>query len=361
MSLSTALRELLRGERARRYFRRAVVAAAVLLLLGYVVYWNMPLLVVEHLPERYTRRAGDLSANVTGWMPRFLVRQATFRLNGGPEAPVGQGWPRDVPPNFTIELPADQLKAGKNVLEIEAKGWLRPSVRLTREFVYVPDPIRLPLTVEWQSELLDVQDGDWETTQEGGETWVRPRPGTEDYDRILMATGSFEGDRRIETEAIFRHHTIGRFHKGAREYGFGVLSLWGGHPDEWSHRPRRGWSFALSWYWSKPGGIGNEISYRAGEGEASWVGGYRDFEVAPDVRYRIVVEVRRLHDPRGFDYFEQKTKWWRSGTKEPPRWMILDDRGGGTLPSGPYGIAVMAFNCQAEFGPVRVLPIEPGG
>ena len=337
--------------------RRAALAAAAVLLVAYVVYWNMPLLKIAHLPERYAHRSGDFSANITGWMPRFLVREATFQLNGGASTEVGQGWPRDVPPNFTIELAPSELKPGKNEVEILVKGWLRPSQRLTREFTYDPSPIDLPLTVEWSPELLDPQDGEWETVVVDGVTRARPVPGTEGYDRMLVATGAFAGDRRIETDVIFRKHTIGYFHKGALEFGFGVLSLWGGHPDDWSHRPRRGWNFALSWYWSKPGGVGNEISYRKGDETPRWIGSYRDFNLEPDVPYDLIV-VRRKRDERGFDYFEQKTKWWKRGAAPPERWLKLDDRAGGTLSSGEYAIAVLAFNCQVEFGPIRVLPVQ---
>jgi hypothetical protein len=338
--------------------KRVGIASLVVAMVAYAGYWNMPLLEIAHLPDVYAHRSGDFSANVTGWMPRFLVRRASFRLNDGPPMPVGQGWPRDRPPDFTIELPADELQPGANTVVIEVEGWLRPAVRLTRTFSYDPAPILLPLTVDWSQPGLDVQDGEWERIEIDGQLRVRPKPGEEGYDRMLVATGAFPGNRRIETEVTFRRHTIGRFHKGAREYGFGVLSLWGGHPDDWSHRPRRGWSFALSWYWSKPGGMGNEISYRYGDEIPRWQGSYRDFELEPDVPYSVVVEVRRLKDEQGVGYFEQRTKWWKRGTPEPQRWMTLDDRSAVQLPDGDYAIALLSFNAQVEFGPLEVLPLK---
>lgn len=337
---------------------RLVAVVVVLVIVGFAAfYWNMVLIEVAHAPSRYARRSGDLSANVTGWMPRFLVRDAWFRVNDAPPMPVGQGWPRDRPPNFTVEIPADSMRPGENTLEIEARGWFRPPTTVTHTFTYDPAPIELPLEIDWATAELDVQDGEWERVEVGGETRVRPRPGKEGYDRMLLATGSFPVDRRIEGTVTFRHDTIARFHKGAREFGFGILSLWGGHPDDWAYRPRAGWSFALSWYWSKPGGAGNEISYRHGVDEPRWQGSYRDFDVEPGVTYAIVVEVRRVRDERGFDYFSQRTKWWPKGSAEPERWLILDDRGSAQLPHGEYAVALLAFNAQAEFGPLRILPL----
>lgn len=354
-----ALDSLGRLARSRKLLMKRIgIASFLVAIAAYVFYWNMPLLEIAHLPDVYARRSGDFSANVTGWMPRFLVRRARFRLNDGPSMAVGQGWPRDRPPDFTIELPLDALRPGENTLAIEVEGWLRPPERLTRTFRYDSAPVPLPLTVDWSQPWLDVQDGEWERVEVEGEVRVRPKPGEEGYDRMLVATGAFRGDRRIETEVTFRHHTIGRFHKGAREYGFGVLSLWGGHPDDWSHRPRRGWSFALSWYWSKPGGVGNEISYRYGEQSPRWQGSYRDFEAAPDTTYSVIVEVRRLKDEQGLGYFEQRTKWWKRGTSEPQHWMTLDDRSAVDLPDGDYAIALLSFNAQVEFGPLKVLPLK---
>ena len=114
----------------------------------------------------------------------------------------------------------------------------------------------------------------------------------------------------------------------------------------------------MSWYWSKPEGVGNEISYRYGDESPRWQGSYRDFELEPDVPYSVVIEVRRMQDTRGLDYFEQRSKWWKRGTAEPSSWMTLDDRASARLPENEFAVALLAFNAQVEFGRLEVLPLK---
>jgi hypothetical protein len=104
--------------------------------------------------------------------------------------------------------------------------------------------------------------------------------------------------------------------------------------------------------------MGNEVSYRYGDANPRWQGSYRDFELQPDVPYSVLVEVRRLEDDQGVGYFEQRTKWWKRGTPEPQRWMVLDDRSAVELPDGEYAIALLSFNAQVEFGPLEVSPLK---
>lgn len=332
--------------------RRFGVALLLASCAAFVFYWNMPLLEVWHVPDAYARRAGAFSANVAGGMALAGVRRASYRLNGGRASPVGREGPRASRSTFSVELLPGELRPGRNVLEIRAEGWLRPPHVIERTFRYDPAPVVLPLTNRWTD--LDVQDGRWEVVEGSGERRVRPKPGTEGYDRMLAVTGSFGGDRRVETDVVFRRHTLGLFHRGAREYGFGVLPLWGGHADAGMHRPRRGWHFGLSWYWSKPGGIGNELSRRDGDGVPAWVNGYRDFAIEPGGHYQIVVETRRMLDAEGAPFFAQRTKWWRRGDPEPSEWLSLEARVQPRLPDGEYAVALLAFNCQVEFGAVRV-------
>ena len=173
--------------------------------------------------------------------------------------------------------------------------------------------------------------------QRDGVAVARPRPSRESYDRITLATGAFPVDRRIETSLIFRHHILDRIDKGAREFGFGILSLWGGHPGSLnSSMPRRGWKFSLAWYWSKPGGVGNEISFRDGESEPAWVGSYRGLNLVSDVQYRVVIEVRQRDDSQGQVYIEQRLKWWQANEEIPAVWLVTEDREGARLPAGEY-------------------------
>jgi hypothetical protein len=72
----------------------------------------------------------------------------------------------------------------------------------------------------------------------------------------------------------------------------------------------------------------------------------------------VIVEVRRVEDPRGFGYFNQRTKWWKRGTPEPEHWVRLDDRGTTQLPEAEYAIALLVFNAQVEFGSLEISPLQ---
>ncbi len=100
------------------------------------------------------------------------------------------------------------------------------------------------------------------------------------------------------------------------------------------------------------------ISYKKGAGRPLWVSSYRDEPLVPDVPYRVVIEVRDVRDDAGRHLsHRQRMQWWRADTSPPEGWLELDDVEGAPLPEGDYGIGLMAFNCQAEFGPVRVIPL----
>jgi hypothetical protein len=203
---------------------------------------------------------------------------------------------------------------------------------------------------------LEPQDGIWERVTANGEARVRPKPGFEGYDRILLVTAPFEGGRRIETSVVFRRSTA----PDGLDWGFGVLALWGGHPDDWTTLPRRGWSFGLGWYWSKPGGVGNEISYRRGPGTPRWVNGYRDFAPVPDQEYALIIEAAPELGPRGEHLrYRQRLKWWPSGRSEPAEWQELSDAQGVRLPEGEYAVALLSLRAQVEFGPVSVSALPP--
>ena len=53
-----------------------------------------------------------------------------------------------------------------------------------------------------------------------------------------------------------------------------------------------------------------------------------------------------------------RRKWWKRGRREPQRWMTLEDRSAVELPGGDYAIALLTFNAQVEFGPLKVLPLK---
>jgi hypothetical protein len=237
---------------------------------------------------------------------------------------------------------------------IEAGLPFLPGQTETVRFEYDPSPIELPVTIEWSDRALESQDGLWEAIQDGAGWRVRPRPGYEGFDRILSVVGAFPGGRRVTTDAVFRHRT------GNTEYGYGVLSMWGGHPGPADFRPRRGWSFSLAWYWDRHDGVGNEVSYRYGQTTPAWVNSYRSLSPEPGVPYAIEVECFPEVDPAGRHLrHRQRMRWWRKGDPPPDIWLELVDDAGAPLPTGEYSVALLAYNAQVEFGPVRVEAMQP--
>jgi len=344
------------GASARRLIFRGSLAIFVL-IVGVLVIWTIssPLIEISHVSETYPRRTEELTANIGGRHHR-LSWPPVWQLNDGPDEPVRQGWPRAKWPDFIIEIPVDKLKLGRNEVVIKTSDWMGRSQRLVRSFNYDDRRPSLPLKIDWSVTPLEIQDGHWETIKRKNGTYVRPKPGFEAYDRIALATGAFPINRRIETTIVYRGHILDRIRAGAHEFGFGILSLWGGHPGVVNKKPREGWSFALAWYWSKPGGAGNEISYRYNKSKPVWVGSYRDLEVVPDTEYNVVIEVRRYAGD-GKPYIQQRLKWWKAGDSEPADWVVTEDREGAPLPGGEYAVGLIAYNCLVEFGSIFIAPL----
>jgi hypothetical protein len=344
--------------RAVKYAIVLVVTAAALYAafegLEYAGYVNSPLIEVYHCPKKISRRYGDFTANITGRLAPF-TNDARYRFNGGDWIEVAHNRSRVPVPKFTIELPVNQLKPGINTVEIRGKRFGFEDETRVCEFEYDPSPVRLPIEEDWSDPDLDSQDGAWETILVDGTHRVRPVPGQEDYDRIVVVTGAFAGARRVETELVLRHHATNQ------PYGFGVLPLWGGRPDRDDVLPSRGWNFSLVWYYSWYKGIGQEFSYKESSALPEWVSNYQDYELEPDVLYRIVVECGPVVDDDGKHLrFFQRMKWWADGQPEPTIWMELTDVQGAPLPPGEFCVALVAHRSQVEFGPVRVLPLESG-
>jgi len=337
--------------RAARLAGLSGVAGA---LCGFMWYWNLPLLQVFALPESFSRRSGDFVVAIGGAVSGF-ASEVRYRLNGAEWRKVSPGGLRTPEPQFVIELAADDLRPGANTLTLEASAIGRPPQYFTRQFEYDPSPIILPMTRDWLNADLENYDGCWEDFFDGDGRRVRPKPGSEGYDRILVVTGAFAEARRIETDVIFRHHSPDN-----EEFGFGVLPLWGGHPDEAGYNgPRRGWSFSLVWYWNRYQGVGNEFSYKFGDNPALWINSYRNLTLEPNRKYAIVVECWPEFDANGQPLgYRQRSKWWKVGTPAPDAWIELADTAGAPLPFGEYGIALVAYNCQADFGPVAVRPLR---
>ena len=340
---------------------RSLLWLAVALLGGVVIagviglerYRETPLITMVHVPEVYPKRSGSLSANATAYVaPR--ARNIRYRVNEHAWRQVDDIWSsRFVGGVMTFEMPSEELEAGPNRLEISAEAPLREPDKREVSFSYDPSAVVLPLRRNWLGEPLEAQDGAWEAIEVDGEGRVRPVPGYEGYDRLLLVTGAFPAPRRIETYAVYRHER----RTPREEVGFGVLSLWAGHPGSWSYLPRKGWSFALGLYWSKPGGVGSEISHYEGDAPPRWVNSYRDTPLVSGERYFIVIEVEEERAGGQHRFYRQRMKMWLESQPEPEEWIVLTDKEGARLPDSEYAVALYALDCQVEFGPITVLPL----
>lgn len=345
-------------KRAKTFYTRRVFLATTALAAAGAACGQLgspgPLIQIFHAPRRFARRADDLTANICG---RFnaAIKSARYRLNSGAWLKLGQAPPRVPSPLFTVELRASELLTGTNSLEIEAiANGHKPEMQLV-QFEYDPTQFSLPLKVDWSDHDLDVQDGHWEKGVIGGRRCVRPVPGSENYDRLVVVCGAFAGGRRIETDLVFRYNVA-----TDRPFGFGVLPLWGGHPDDPGTSPRRGWNFSLAWYYSHYHGVGMDFSYKYGEASPVWVNSYRNLDLKPGLRYFLITETWPEQDATGHHrYYRQRLKWWPETGRAPDEWIELTDVEGAPIPPREYGVALVAHRSQVEFGPVTVTPCGP--
>lgn len=319
---------------------------------GFVWYWQLPLVQVFDLPDSFSRRSGEMTVNVSGAVSSF-AKEVRYCVNDGQWQEVARGAPRAPMSFFLIEMEATKLRSGTNTLMIEASAFGRPPQSYQRQFKYDPSPVSLPIARDWLNSEVEAYDGYWEKFLSDDVWRVRPKPGFEGYDRILTVAGAFAEGRRIETDVIFRYKI------GDGEFGFGVLPLWGGHPDSAIHNgPRRGWNFSIVWYWNRYQGVGSEFSYKLGKARPDWVNSYRNVALEAEVKYAIVVECWPEYDKNGKHLrYAQRSKWWKWGTPEPDGWIELFDTKGAPLPSGEYGVALVAYNCQVDFGPIKIEPV----
>lgn len=337
---------------SRRHFLRTTALGTAAVLSGCSsVQLNGPLVQINHLPKKYSRRYGSFTANVCGILSKH-AKNVKYKLNNGEWKPVRQKAPRVSPPNFTLEMKAEDLIAGKNHLEISASAAGHDEEITRREFDYDPGPIRLPVTRDWSQGDLDVQDGYWEVVERNGMHRVRLKKGYEDYDRIVVVAGAFPQGRRVETDLIFRKNA-------GNPFGFGILPLWGGRPDDEGVTPSRGWDFSCAWFYSYYNAVGMEFSYKNGAAKEAFVSTYKSYPIKPDARYFIVVESWPEFDESGKrKLWRQRMKWRKESENEKSEWIELTDIEGAPLPSEEYAVALVCHRSSVEFGPVKVTAID---
>lgn len=348
---ATAVRQSSRLRKSNRAFVSGLVITILSIgLFGSWAYTSQPLFEVFDTPSQFTARYGDFTANIHGLKSRF-ARNMRYQLNNGDWQPVVSGKPRVQEPQFIVELAHEQLKPGHNTIRIKADAFIRETQVFERVFSYDTSRVHLPLVQDWSQASLEVDDGNWERFQADGEWRVRPRLGFESYDRILVVAGAFAGGRRVQTDVIFRRQL-----QDTNNYGFGLLPMWGGHPDNVDYaRPRRGWLCSIAWFYDRYESVGNEFSYKIGDDEAVFVTSYRSLAPEPNIKYNVLVESWPVVDGHGnHRRFEQRMKWWRHDQEQPQNWIVLTDAQGARMPAIPYGVALLAYHCQIDFGPVTV-------
>jgi hypothetical protein len=310
----------------RRFLKTSSLTAAAIIVHGCQV-GSQPLIEVFPHPKTFSRRYGELSVNIGG-QSSSEVTSALYSFNSGQWHPLPQGRPRVPPPLFNIELPHEELIPGDNTIVIQAKSEDGEVETVVTQFHYDPSPIQLPILLSWEKGAeLDVQDGAWETFQDEKGWRVRPKPGFEEYDRILNLTGSFAGGRRIETDLIFRRDLGWRkWRKELRgDHGYGVLSMWGGHVEDESVRPKRGWHYGLGWFWEH-NGLGLEFAENRHQEEWQKSFSYRDFTPKANTQYFIILECWPEADESGqHQYYRQRMKWWTEDEAVPNTWIEIDD------------------------------------
>lgn len=300
---------------------------------------------VEHLPLRFTRRSGDLTANITGRIQGDV--ELHYQVNEGAWhtwKPMQPQSPRTPPGFFTIELLPEQLVEGANRIRF-SDG--QHEVR--RTFIYDSTKPSLPQRTTWlNSENLDVQDGAWEFVPSVEANRVRPVPGTEAYDRINLASGAFSGARRVSCELLF----FGSTHRG-KPYGFGFLPLWGGHVESDPEiQPRRGWRFGIAWFYSNWNGFGVEFSEKRGGNRPRSIDARTPVKTQQPSAWHLVSEAPP--SPTG----------WRLDLRlkslDQPKFAaavtLQDDQGIMSL-ADEYAVALVAHRSAVEFGPVDIAPL----
>lgn len=311
------------------------------------------LIEIHHLPKCFARRYGDFTANICGLF-KPAVKRARYRLNDGTWTDIKNTIPRVPSPLFNIELSDNELSSGLNELDIKVVTYRGKTAMETVQFQYDRSVVHLPRHIDWNHEDIDSQDGKWQKHIVGDACWIRPYPGEERYDRILVVSGAFAGARQVETEIIFQSPMT-----PGKPFGFGILPLWGGRPDSMRNMPREGWNFSLVWYYSHYDAVGIEFSYKDGKLPPAWIATYRNFDLEPGVPYRVKVQCWPKFDmtKKHLGYI-QRMKWWERDETEPVEWMETSDIEGAPISPGEYGVTLIAHQVQALFGPVSITALD---
>lgn len=327
------------------------VGTVIAVMVGYaLLFLCAPSGWLVH-PDRQEVATGLKTGNLTANFPATLGPLAgtvRYRANDGPWRPATSRPPRVAPGRIVMELPADQLQPGRNSLRIRVRGPFGLHRDIIQPFVYDPSPAALPVTLDWQVNHPEVQDGQWERIETPSGWRLRPLPGTEGYDRLALVSPPFSGGRGVKVTVTFRAET-----GEGLPYGFGVIPLWGGHMDDRQGAPRGGWDLAIAWAYSRSDGVGIEVSHHPGHGAPRALARYVPFTPRAGETYHLAAEAWR--DP-GDGLFRLHLHWRGPDDEAGTRAVTLTDTQG-LLTDKPYAVALIAHRAQVEFGAVRLYPL----
>lgn len=315
---------------------------------------------ILHMPAQYVARSGHLTVNITGEITGARRDKKTaiqYQLNDGDWITIPQDELRAPPPNFTIELHPQQLKQGKNCLSFSTD-----EVELPPRDDAVTDnssekqnagcfDYGVQTQYDWTRGALEVQDGHWEKVSRDGIDLLRPAIGYEGYDKIVLLSEPFSGSRRITARMKFIERQ-GKY----KPYGFGILALWGGHPDEMDVFPRRGWAYGLAWYYSLAKGVGAEIATKYADQPFFQTRSYRSYDVTNNAFYHVIVEA--IAATPANENYQLRMKWWAEGDEQPEGWLHIDEAAGKRLPNQAYAVAALAHRAQVEFYDIDITRLD---
>lgn len=233
-----------------------------------------PSIWLDRLPDQVGPRSDDLTLNVSGILGP--EQRAEWQWNEGEWSPVGQAQPRAPAPEFIIEIPADQIAAGTtNTLGLRIGRQNGETTQYEHRFNVGSDSTPGAMVPE-------PHDGVWDWQPDLSA--VRPRPGHEGYDRVFILNPQISGGRHLRVKIAFDKSTQRWTHRlrYGPQYGFGLVPLWGGHPDPEDVRPRRGWLYGLAWYYAREEGFGSEAANRSGGDPIEVVKQYGGWSPAAD-------------------------------------------------------------------------------
>jgi hypothetical protein len=259
------------------------------------------------------------------------------------------------PGDFNIDIARDQLRAGKNVVQIYAESFFgEREERSVTVFLQRGTNWPLPYNIHWSeveniSDVVEIMDGKWELTEQGVRT-VEPY-----YDRVLTFGDSTWSDYEISTTVIFHEFTPPA--PGPPTYDVShaaIASRFPGH-DVDEFQPNRKWF---------PVGATSEFRLTADLDSCRWrifdgENFYAEDKSPEKLRtielgtvYAMKHRVESLPDGRT----QYSVKLWPQDHAEPHAWDLIAFEPPGNLPNG--AALLIAHNTDVTFGDVTAVAIE---